>query len=64
MLGIGMPELLVIMVIALVIFGPGKIPEMGSAIGKALKDFKRSMSAEEEAGGGKEPPASKTDKRD
>ena len=64
MLGIGMPELLVIMVIALVIFGPGKIPEMGSAIGKALKDFKRSMSADEEGSGGKEPPASKTDKRD
>ncbi len=63
MLGIGMPELLVIMVIALVIFGPGKIPEMGSAIGKALKDFKRSMSADEEPSGGKEPPVSKTDKK-
>ena len=53
MLGIGMPELLVIMVIALLIFGPGKIPEMGSAVGKALKDFKRAMSTDEEGHEGK-----------
>lgn len=63
MLGIGMPELLVIMVIALLIFGPGKIPEMGSAVGKALKDFKRSMSADEEGREEKVPPASKIDER-
>jgi sec-independent protein translocase protein TatA len=62
MLGIGMPELLVIMVIALVIFGPKKIPEMGSAVGKALKDFKRSMSADDEDREGKEPPASQEGK--
>ena len=46
MLGIGMPELLVIMVIALLIFGQGEIPEMGGAVGKALKDFKRAMSTD------------------
>lgn len=63
MLGIGMPELLVIVVIALLIFGPGKIPEMGSAVGKALKDFKRAMSTDEEGHKGKGPPASKTDER-
>ncbi|MEI8172407.1 MAG: twin-arginine translocase TatA/TatE family subunit [Deltaproteobacteria bacterium] len=43
MSSIGMPELLVVLVIALIIFGPGKLPELGSSIGKALKNFKRSM---------------------
>ena len=43
MSSIGMPELLVIIVIALIIFGPGKLPELGSSIGKALQNFKRSM---------------------
>lgn len=43
MFGIGMPELFLILVIALIIFGPGKIPEMGSALGKAIKGFKKSM---------------------
>lgn len=43
MFGIGMPELLVIMVIALVIFGAGKLPELGGALGKSIKDFKKGM---------------------
>jgi sec-independent protein translocase protein TatA len=43
MFGLGMPELLVIGVIALVFFGPGKLPELGGAIGKSIKDFKKSM---------------------
>jgi sec-independent protein translocase protein TatA len=37
---LGMPELLVILVIALIFFGPGKLPELGSSIGKAIRDFK------------------------
>lgn len=40
-LGLGVPELAIILVIALVIFGPKKIPEIGSSIGKALKEFKK-----------------------
>lgn len=43
MFGIGMPEMLVIMGIALLIFGPGKLPELGGAIGKSIKDFKKAM---------------------
>lgn len=42
MLGsIGMPELIVIFVIALVVFGPRKLPELGRSLGRALAEFKR-----------------------
>ena len=37
-------DLIVILVIALLIFGPKKLPEMGSAIGKSIKEFKKGMS--------------------
>jgi len=40
-------HLLVILVIVLIIFGPGKLPELGSSIGKAIKGFKRSMGERE-----------------
>lgn len=41
MFGIGMPELLVILVIILIIFGAGKLPEIGSALGRGIKNFKK-----------------------
>lgn len=41
MFGIGMPELLVILIIALVIFGAGRLPEIGKALGKAIHEFKK-----------------------
>ena len=44
MLGdIGLPELLVIFVIILVLFGPGKLPDVGKAIGEALRGFKKAL---------------------
>ncbi len=38
---LGFPEMLVILVVALLVFGPGKLPEIGKSLGKALADFKR-----------------------
>lgn len=40
MFGLGWPEVVVIAIAAVVIFGPKKIPEMGSALGKTLRGFK------------------------
>ena len=40
MFGIGMPELLIVMVIILIIFGAGKLPEIGAGMGKAIRNFK------------------------
>ena len=38
---IGMPELIIIMVIALIIFGPRKLPELGKSLGRSINEFKR-----------------------
>lgn len=43
MFGIGVPELVIILVVALIIFGPGKLPEIGGALGKGIRDFRKSM---------------------
>jgi sec-independent protein translocase protein TatA len=43
MMGIGFPELMVILVIIMIIFGAGKLPEIGSAFGRSIKNFKSSM---------------------
>ena len=40
MFGIGVPELLILMVIVLIIFGAGKLPEIGAGMGKAIKNFR------------------------
>ena len=48
MFGLGVPELLVILGIALVIFGPSKLPQIGSGLGKAIRDFKKGVSSEDE----------------
>jgi sec-independent protein translocase protein TatA len=46
-LGFHLPDLLIILAIALLIFGPKKLPEMGEAIGKSIKQFKKATNADE-----------------
>lgn len=40
---IGIPELILILVIALVVFGPSKLPEVGESLGRAIREFKKSV---------------------
>jgi sec-independent protein translocase protein TatA len=50
MYGIGIPELLIVLVLALVVFGAGKLPDVGRGLGKAIKEFK--AASKELTGGG------------
>lgn len=39
---IGAPELILVLALALIIFGPGKLPDLGKAVGKTIREFRRS----------------------
>ncbi|ABW65855.1 twin-arginine translocase TatA/TatE family subunit [Desulfosudis oleivorans] len=54
MFGIGMPELIIILVIVLIIFGAGKLPDIGAGIGKSIKNFKKATAEVEENDSDKE----------
>jgi len=49
MCGLGMPELVIILVIALVIFGGSRLPQLGEGLGKAIKGFKKGVSGSDDA---------------
>ena len=48
MLGLGMGELLLILAIALLVFGPSKLPQLATGLGKAVRSFKKATSGEDE----------------
>ncbi len=48
MFGFGMPELIIILVIVLVVFGAGRLPEIGGALGKSIRNFKRASDGKDE----------------
>jgi sec-independent protein translocase protein TatA len=57
--GLGIPELIVILVIALLVFGPGKLPDLGKFLGRSLRDFRDALDKR----GEDEPPAVEQDER-
>jgi sec-independent protein translocase protein TatA len=44
---IGVPELIIVLIVVLVIFGPGRLPEVGKALGEAIRDFRAGMNEAE-----------------
>lgn len=48
MFGLGTQELIIILVIVLVIFGAGKLPQIGGALGKGIRDFKKGMDGQDD----------------
>ena len=48
MFGLGLPELGIITIVAIVIFGPKKIPELGNALGKTLRGFKEELNSDDD----------------
>ncbi len=49
MFGIGMPELVIILVIIMIIFGANKLPQMGAGLAKGIRNFKKSVEGKEDA---------------
>jgi len=44
---LGVPELIIVAIIALLVFGPKKLPDLGAGLGKAIRDFKGAMNEKE-----------------
>ena len=63
MFGIGMQELLVILLVVVVVFGYRKLPEIGSGLGRAIRDFKKASAEPDEIDVTPRDDADKTDKK-
>jgi sec-independent protein translocase protein TatA len=48
MFGFGLPQVMILLVLVLVVFGVGKLPEIGSSIGKGIRNFKKSVEGKDE----------------
>ncbi len=48
-MNLGLPELVVIFAVALLVFGPRRLPELAKGMGKGIRDFKKALSGEDEA---------------
>lgn len=51
MFGLGVPELIVILVIALIVLGPGRLPDVGKFLGRSLRDFRDALEHREDGDG-------------
>jgi sec-independent protein translocase protein TatA len=51
MFGLGFTELIVILVVALIVFGPGRLPEIGGALGRGIRDFRKAFESDEKDDG-------------
>lgn len=56
---LGVPELLILLLIVVIFFGVGRLPELGGAIGKSIREFRKAVSEEEKAGAEKALPEEK-----
>jgi len=57
MFGFGMPEMIIVLVLALVVVGPAKLPQLGQALGSGIRNFKKASSGEDVVKLDKEPQA-------
>lgn len=64
MFGLNTTELIVILIIALVVFGPDKLPLIGKAAGKSIREFKKSLSGDSDSDNDDEKDGKKEDKKD
>ncbi len=48
---LGVPELLILLLIVVIFFGVGRLPELGGAIGKSIREFRKAVSEEDKAAG-------------